>query len=766
MADNSPATAQRERKPVPERFKVAKGTLRFDQFMTHAIRVGGVGIILAVFGILFFILSQIIPLFQKASVESRDTTSTGDSSPAILGIDEWSELPFFYNLGTEVQFADLKGIRGTFSQPVKLPDGNTISAADYRAETQQVTLGTSDGQIGSFTVTYTPEFDGEQRTIIPSVESGTFFPLENSGVPITSVAYGATDKDKLFAALQDLGGVPHLTAVTLKQKRSLFGAGKITKDLELNLTDKLSGQPKKLLVTKDAGSILVILESGAIDYLFREGDDFVLRQTFSPFGDTPGTKLVNAYFLLGDVSIVTTADDGGIRTFSLFRPDGSDRRLWGQTKTFPPLANPASFFVASQRNKAFLTGSGKQVSLRYSTTGDIRWQKELPFEVHAAAIDGKFETIAFTDTTGNLHRYALHDPHPEAGWKAFFGKVWYEGFSEPKHEWQSTGGSDDFEVKLSMVPLIFGSFKGTAYALLFAIPISLLAAIYTSQFLNYKTKRIVKPTMEIMASLPSVVLGFLAALWLAPILETRVPSVLVIFLGLPTVALLFGWAWNKLPIEKRSLIPPGLEFLVFLPLLLVSSWIFWEIGPVLEKIFFVVKDPTTGTKTADFRLWWPTVTGTNFEQRNSLVVGFIMGFAVIPIIFTISEDALSNVPPSLLAASSALGASRWQVVRTVVFPIASAGIFSAIMIGVGRAVGETMIMVMATGNTPLTEWNIFSGMRTLSANIAVELPEAPQYSTHYRALFLGAFLLFILTFVLNTAAELLRQRLREKFKLV
>jgi phosphate transport system permease protein len=101
-----------------------------------------------------------------------------------------------------------------------------------------------------------------------------------------------------------------------------------------------------------------------------------------------------------------------------------------------------------------------------------------------------------------------------------------------------------------------------------------------------------------------------------------------------------------------------------------------------------------------------------------------------------------------------------------VLPTASAGIFSAVMIGLGRAVGETMIVVMATGNTPVMEWNIFSGMRTLSANIAVELPEAPQFSTLYRTLFLGALCLFILTFAVNTIAEIMRQHLREKYKTI
>ena len=167
---------------------------------------------------------------------------------------------------------------------------------------------------------------------------------------------------------------------------------------------------------------------------------------------------------------------------------------------------------------------------------------------------------------------------------------------------------------------------------------------------------------------------------------------------------------------------------------------------------------------ADFKGWLTTATGLVYDQRNSLVVGLAMGFAVIPIIFTITEDAFSSVPSNLTAASLALGASRWQTAVRVVLPTASPGIFSAVMVGFGRAVGETMIVLMATGNTPVMDWSIFNGMRTLSANIAVEIPEAPNGGTLYRVLFLAALLLFAMTFIVNTVAEVVRQRLRERYK--
>lgn len=151
-----------------------------------------------------------------------------------------------------------------------------------------------------------------------------------------------------------------------------------------------------------------------------------------------------------------------------------------------------------------------------------------------------------------------------------------------------------------------------------------------------------------------------------------------------------------------------------------------------------------------------------YVQRNALVVGVMMGFAVIPIIYTLAEDALSSVPEHLRAASLACGATPWQTAVRIIVPTAASGLFSAVMVGLGRAVGETMIVLMAAGNTPVLEMNIFNGFRTLAANIAVELPEAVIYSTHFRVLFLAALTLFLMTFVVNTLAEVIRLRFRKR----
>jgi phosphate transport system permease protein len=239
-------------------------------------------------------------------------------------------------------------------------------------------------------------------------------------------------------------------------------------------------------------------------------------------------------------------------------------------------------------------------------------------------------------------------------------------------------------------------------------------------------------------------------------MERHVLTLVCMLVIAPALILLAVSAWHHMPPRWRTRIPHGMELGVIVPLLIVAFIAAVQLGPRLELLWF----------GGDLRQWVFNVTGEQFEQRNSIVIGFAMGFAVIPIIYTISEDALMNVPTHFISGSLALGASRWQTATRIILPTASPGIFSAVMVGFGRAVGETMIVLMATGNTPILSFSPFNGMRTLSANIAVEIPEAPVGGTLYRVLFLAAILLFILTFVVNTVAELIRQRLRDKYKAV
>ncbi len=441
------------------------------------------------------------------------------------------------------------------------------------------------------------------------------------------------------------------------------------------------------------------------------------------------------------------------------------------------------------------------------------------------------ENMLLAASGGRLAAWTLNPGYPEVSWRSLFGRVWYEKYPAPVHAWETTG-HESFEPKFGLVPLIFGTLKATLYSMLFAAPIAILAAIFASQFMHPTWKARIKPTIEMMASLPSVVLGFVAGLIFAPIIERSLMTMLAGFFCVPLTLLCGAFLWQLLSAGWRSrfaawrfpliavlALPAGcavargaavpLERLLFqgdvaawldgrggsgfggwvialLPLAgifsamlvgrFVNPWLRRHSGAWSQRRAAVVSLGTfaigialavaLAVAAASFfdALRLDTRGGLfgTYVQRNALIVAIGMSFAIIPLIFTIADDALSSVPDHLRSASLGAGATPWQTAVRVIVPAAASGLFSAVMIGLGRAVGETMIVLMAAGNTPLIGWNLFNGFQTLSAAIATELPEAARGSAHYRVLFLAALTLFAMTFVVNTAAELVRQRFRRR----
>ncbi len=706
-----------------------------------------------------------------------------------MGVDEWGELPFFLSRSGRLQFMDLPrdvvtrayarvssvetdqlktGPRGLFEVPTKLPASNW-TAFYYDAYKGQIALGGADGEVALIKLAYQAEFPKDSaRAIVPRVSAEVLRQFAGEGAAIKDLAFFDSPSDRVVAVIQQRDGQSEIAIQTFAVRSGLFGAATMVANQLIRTGPGLTDEtPQRVLIGGRGDRLLVATEGGWLYYFRLAGGQLQQVQKLRPFVDAIDPTIHSINWLLGKQSLILTSESGENITLASYLDESAGQILYTRIKDFPKLPNGgATNFSLAQRNRGFLLANDDLLSLRYSTTENVRWEIQPDYQPHKIALGPRWDSIFVHDSEQNLHVYALDDPHPNAGWKAYTGKLWYEGKAAPEYEWQSSSATSDFEPKISIVPLFFGSLKGTLYAMLFAMPIAILSAIYVSQYLRPETRQYIKPAMEIMASLPSVVLGFLAALWLAPLLEDSVPSVLLMLIAIPVMCALLGALWGRLPQIVRNRIRAGSEWIVIIPVILITGYVAWHLGPALEATVFHVYDPDLGAKVGNFRAWWTETTGLSFEQRNSLIVGIMMGFAVIPIIFTISEDALTNVPPYLTSASLALGASRWQTTWRVVLPTASPGIFSATIIGFGRAVGETMILLMATGNTPIMEWNIFNGMRTLAANIAVELPEAPQFSTLYRTLFLGAMTLFLFTFILNTIAEITRQHLREKYKTI
>jgi len=449
--------------------------------------------------------------------------------------------------------------------------------------------------------------------------------------------------------------------------------------------------------------------------------------------------------LLGDVTLVTGDDRGRLRAWNLL-PDQPARPV--EIHELPSHDAPITALIPSRRGKR-VAGLDRDGVLQLSQVTTerllLRFDDDAPLV--AFSLGERGDSLMGLDVDGVFRLWALEVAHPEVSVETLWSKVHYEGYPAPVYTWQSSSASDDFEPKLSLVPLLWGSLKGTFYGLLFALPLALMAAICVSQMMRPYWRAIVKPVMELMAAVPSVVIGFLAALWLAPVLEGNLVGLALLLGSVPLVSLAVLTLFTR-----RGFRISGHEVWWCLPLVAGAVWAAFSLGDWVEYRYF----------GDHFELWLFHEAGIQVDRLNSIVIAFALGFAVIPIVFTISEEALSNVPPELIAASTALGGSRWQTVRRVVLPVAAPGIFAAMMLGFSRAVGETMIVLMATGNTPIMSASMLDGMRTIPANIAIELPEAPVNGSLYRVLFLSAVLLFGLTFLVNTGAELVRRRLQKR----
>jgi phosphate transport system permease protein len=254
--------------------------------------------------------------------------------------------------------------------------------------------------------------------------------------------------------------------------------------------------------------------------------------------------------------------------------------------------------------------------------------------------------------------------------KMWFIQQW-PGYDAPEHIWQPVSEIP----KYGVWPLIVGTTKVTLIAMLVAVPLAISAAVFVSQYAGHRTREIVKPAIEFLAGIPSVVLGFFA-------------------------------------------------------LMVMASWFQDTFG---------------------------------FDSRlNALVAGVALSFAVIPVVFTVCEEALGAVPRSYVEASAALGAARWQTITRVVLPAAAPGIAASIALGLGRAFGETMIVLMASGNAALLSANPAESVRTLSATIAAELAEVVFGGPHYTVLFALAVLLFVVTFGINFIGDQAIARMKRR----
>jgi phosphate transport system permease protein len=848
------------------RRQTRRGVRIAERIARLLISIGGVGTILAVTLILVFLVWVVVPLFLGAKNEARPLATLktlATSKPWAVAVDEYQLMS--WALFPDGRLSVWRNDDGTLLETRELVPGARITAISPPQQGDEFALGFADGTVRLARIGFSAQFvdPSTHPEIAAQLQAVTRATHEHSLVERTPEGQLRIQSlDVSVDAPIDLGLTSAIVALDRSTSSSATCVVALTDKGELEVSE-ISRRENMLTgeVTLDAqrhgvkwrartnGALPAhVLISGGTDVVYLAWNDGILQRYDARDKDSIGLAeeldLVDGEgtldalaFVIGKSTLVSGDSRGRLRGWFGIKPAGAKTRdgvNFVQAHELSAGGPAITSLSASSRSRVIAAGCADgTVELYHVTSHKLLFETRVEDSraITGVSIAPKDDGL-YALTAEHIAMWQTSLRHPEASLAALYSPVWYEGYEKPEHVWQSTGGTDDFEPKLGLVPLIFGTIKATFYSMLFGVPLALLAAVFTSEFLHPKLRTPLKSLTELMASLPSVVLGFMAAIIIAPLAQSIIPTILVAFVTIPFTLLLGGCLWQMLPPRayiQYSGVPRFVAIFACLPLGVCAAIV---LGPVVERALFAgdiqlwlshargnalggwlllliplaalivlafstrVVGPWLRQKSATWNRgraarfdlarflvgglatlllallmsWLLESAGADprggvldtYVQRNALIVGFVMGFAIIPIIYTLAEDALSSVPGHLRLASLGAGATPWQTAVRVVIPTAMSGLFSAVMIGLGRAVGETMIVLMATGNTPVMSWNVFDGFRTLSANIAVELPEAVRDSTHYRTLFLAALCLFALTFVLNTLAEIVRQRFRKR----
>lgn len=862
-----------------------------DRIAKWIITVGGIGTILVVLLVVLVLLGNVLPLFRNSELSEQRTVTLPTASPSkpvlAFGADEYSEIAWLVRDDQSIDVVSLLdgALLKSFSPPVNATNDKENASARAKVriakiDSQQSSalLGLDDGSVRVVLCSINVEFKPDAQ--IPSeitesmktagqstvVRDGVIYrqmpsgliravafsnasylePIQVFETPIDHIDWtlrsdtsGFGDSQKGFFAVASAG---NLALGNIERQAGGIG-GKAKQSITLWRAEPTPNLPNNsgsnsanhglagLMISGLGDTLLSVDQAGEMQRWKAEGEDKLVSLGGYKTVTAEKSQLSSSEPLLGRSSWALGNRHGEVETVAITASTSGQelRSIHRVASGLSPVTRIAS--SPSQRLLA-VTGPGSGLKVIHVTSERIVAElNDLKVDEKSRLQFSKTGQEIFLCSDAEMQMLRLNSDFPEASWKSFFEPLWYEGYQGPQHIWQSSTGSIEGETKFGLMPLIFGTLKATFYSMLIAAPIAILAAIFGSEFLSPAWRSRFKPLIELMASVPSVVLGFIGAMVLAPVMRE---SLFQVLLSVAMTFFLFLFAahlWMMIPMDRAIplrryrlplmfLVPPIAIYLSHLIASPIERWIFgtniqrwltstqqssWPgwfllgLFPAILLVLWLLSSPLqsclkwcshqlkcTGRAGWQFVLFivgsllvllsamlfatilsnfgWDargTLIGP-YQERNALLVGGILGFAIIPLIYTLADDALQSVPQHLRSASLACGATTWQTTTRVVVPTAMSGLFSALMIGFGRAIGETMVVLMAAGNTPLMDVNPFNGYRTLSATLATELPEAARGSTHYHTLFLAALLLFLFTLVANTCAEWVRMRFRKR----
>ncbi len=744
---------QTESPPASDRRRGARRRL-WDRAVRGLVSIGGLGIICAVLLIFVYLISVVLPLFQSAEISEEayfDGLSGGrgngpaNESPLLLALDSAAGIALRIGAGGRVEFIDLTDGGLLAQENLTSSAGAELTAvAEDSGDSGLFAAGFADGEI---VLAGWDAGGGVPRLVFPVAPRAYRLP---SGGPVAVLglrsgqgrfdiaAAGAGGRAVLFAGGASPGSVA--AAPALVQVRELPVAAT---DID------------RILLPLDWRWVFILETSGEMNLLELEPSGAARIAHTVRLAPSPA-RLTDIEWLAGGVSLLAADSAGGATQWFVVREEGSARLR--QIRRFQLFDNAVADLEAERNRRNFMAlgGNGELALLNATTEAELLRLDLADASVRALALAPAGELLLLADAQGGIGLWRLDNPFAEFSPAALWHPAWYENYPAPGLIWQTSAADDTFEPKYSLAPLTFGTLKAAFAAMLFAAPLAVGAAVFTGNFMVPGLRRRIKPLIELMEALPTVVIGFLAGLWLAPLVEENLAALVVGLALLPLSVVLASAAMARLPERFERSLAEGWQLLALAPVMLLAGWLAWRFAPLMEVALF----------DDGLSAWLATQWGLEYASRNALIVGAAMGFAVTPVIYSIADDAIFTVPRHLGYGAFALGANSWQTLVRLILPAAAPGILSALLIGFGRAVGETMIVLMATGNTPIMDVNLFAGMRTLAANLAIEIPESEPGGTHYRILFLSSLLLLLFTFLINSLAELARQRMRRKYRLI
>ena len=483
---------------------------RNDRIAELLIRFGGVAVIVAVVWILVMISKVALPLFYPASAKVAATLPLPAAIPIgkvlAIGSDEGQQGVFI--LDDSGAFHFLKSADGSLSASIKTPvvPKGAVRVVSAEATGKSVyNLLWDNGAISAVSVVLASAKDGDGKISlthdVTSLDGLSFGP---AGGVLQSFARMIEGKGAL--RVDRLSGERLRVTHQLVEKDLLDNEKRSTSTDEIS--DPLPGHLSDLALDSKGHYLYAGTDNG---WLLRwdvsePGQIRLLESVPASVGKQAITSLT---LLLGDVSVAVADAQGNLSTWFPVKVSGSgeDRQLT-RIHTLRSMVGKITTILPSPRDKSLFSIGSAEIHVDHMTSERNLLTIKSTAAVTYAALSPKGNTLAALDNKGVLTLWKLDIPHPEISFGTLFGKVWYEGYDKPEYAWQSSAANDDFEPKLSLVPLVFGTIKATLFAMLFAVPLALLAALYTSQFMSPKLKGRVKPVVEIMAAIPSVVIGF------------------------------------------------------------------------------------------------------------------------------------------------------------------------------------------------------------------------------------------------------------------